>query len=392
MLGLRWFEMSLNEVTSGTDDIGVTNKGNNRSCFRNPRGRKRFYQFYNNDNGSDVHTFYYRWSEDGKNWSANQEIDQDDVTSFANNIVFDVKIHDTGTLLDVYIVWFHEGSITYHYRKGTIGDTADTITLGTIRTIASSVSHSIAAPMSLAIARTDNARLVVGVCEDQTLHGKDYRDILLLTGSNDGDNPTWANETVVLDSSGSTNNEDNTPHLGLEAFDSSFGDRVLFYARIPQSTLPSAHSWAVWVYTWNGSSLTQETTYTDTGGGTTKGNPISVVIGSDDKVNLFVKGGGAASDHEKFGTAGSVTGSPTNTQIDSVVSGIMIGSMSINRTTNDLYIFYFETSLSNIKYKKSDDTTTSWSTTFEIPTDITITGISSSQRDQVGAIQLAVEE
>jgi hypothetical protein len=370
--------------TASFYDGSRSNRGNNRICFRNPRGRKRFYTFSGLRGGAATSQYvYYYWSEDGKYFPAANKVSVDNSTGSGTNWVgFDVKIHDTGSSLDVFLI--------IYYENDGDTDTSDTITWSTRDPIDTAISKLLTLTHSVAIARTDNGRLVVAFTEDKTVHGKDYRVIKTITGSSDGAAPTWANETDLYDPAGDANQQDKDDcAVGIEAFDSTYGDRVCIYARTARGTgtAPADYGVDVWVYTWNGSSFTQEATDTPITASSVTGVSVSVAIGSDDKVNLLAKNNTSDLIHYKYPTAGAL-GTETTYTVHDTFSTVAFATLSIDRTTNDLYAFWVRDD--TFGYKKTDDTTISWSAQYDIPIGFTdLLYVSSSQRDYGGAIQLA---
>ena len=390
--------MSLNEVITGASiNFGAMNKGNNRTVFRNPRGRKRYYSFFGTvaSTGAFGGSVNYKYSEDGRSWNSGALALSESGDGVEVNPDFDIKINDDGSQLEIFVVanFLNDGDLKY--RRGTIADTADTVAWqGSQETIDASINYEQIGGtyndfQSVAIARTDNGRLVVAFTEDFNTMGKDYRLIKLITGSDDSNAPTWANETTVVDGSGNTNNQDKAETwVGLESFDSSFGDRILFYCRAPDTANSSWYDIHAYVYSWNGSSFTQEASDTSvsTGGAATGAGGLSGVIGTDDKCNLVFENELNDIDHVKFGTAGAL-GTPSESGIVTATD-INACSIAINKTTNDLFVFYV-TESDELNYKLTDDTTISWSLERSIPTGFAITSISSSQEDQAGALHLA---
>jgi len=385
-----------------TQNFGDMNHGNNRTVFRNPRGRKRFYSFTSLAAvpASFAGQINYFWSEDQLIWTAgstaplSESADTDAVRGD-----FDVKIHDDGSQLEVFVVANFRNDADLKYRRGTIADGDDTITWGgSQQTIDSAINYenisgTYTEYQSVAIARTDNGRLVVAFSEDFNTMGKDYRLIKVIGSSTDGNTPSWSGETTVHDGSGSTNNQNKEgTYVGLEAFDSTFGDRVLLYGRTPDSVDNTSYGISAWVYSWGGVSMTQETSsvdFIDGGSTSTDVANLSVTIGSDDKVN-FATAVSSQMNHDKFGTAGSVTGSTTQTQVDTG-AGIFRGcTISKNTTTSELVLFWTDYSaIVDLFYAITDDTTISWSSIYPIPSNLLVNELNSSQEHQAGAIHLA---
>ncbi len=259
-----------------SSNLGLS-KGQHRTALRNPRGNQDYYSFYI-DSSSDL---VYEWSANGTTWtgSANAVSGADTIDSF------DVKMRDDGSQLVVFVAW-HSGTAT-RYRRGTVGDSADTITWGAgVQTIDASVGKDLPGAHCIAIARTANGRLVVAFSENLHDKCKDYRLTKLIGSNNDGATPTWSGETIWDDPTGSSNNQNKDEvWFGLESMS---GDRFLIYARVPDSSDTTAYSVQSAPPTWNGTSFGNTgKAPVGSGTGTRSGDPLSAVVDADNRAHII---------------------------------------------------------------------------------------------------------
>jgi hypothetical protein len=335
--------------------------GNNRIVFRNPRGNKNYYVFYTDDGTySEIRAEY---STDGTTWTNSPQTVYTSAAS-SNDISFDVKIYDTGTLLDVYLVLNDEGQNDLVYIKGTISDASNTISWSAEQDIDAAINDEAMSPacQSVAICRTANAELVVAFTEDYRARGKDYRRTNIIGSNGDGAAPSWSSETLINDPSGNTNNQNKAAvYVGLESFSSSYGDRFLLYARNPEATSTSTYEINVWVYDWiQGTGFSSVAS--DVVGGTAHANTslrLSAVIDDSDKVHVlrwFRSTGGLY--HSAYATAG---GLGTESEAGLLATEAETLTITIDRTNDVLYAFYRKaTDGSNIYYRSTDAVTISW--------------------------------
>ncbi len=373
------------------------NRGNNRAVFTNPRSASNgyIYVFYiqNNLTSSNPHTelFYKYW--DGSVWSAETTVytntnAEDCVTAF------DVKIHDNGTTLDVFVVLHDSNLNDLTYIKGSITDAGSTITFSSDDVIDGSITTDVNAIHSVAIAKTDNDRLVVAFTEDRTTMGKQYRTVNLIGSDGIGAAPTWSGEAKIFDAfdDGGTNNDDKDEvFVGLEAFSSSFGDRVLVYARTPDATGTTEYDMSVWIYDWAGSSMLEQAADENrTTGSSLTAGWISGIIDDSDKVHIGYRFGTSVI-HVKYPTAGGL-GSETETTVNSG-QNVDTGSVSIDRVNDEVYVFYHVIAdTTDYNYRKSATGTISFGSEQTITLDETVTTISTSQEAQGGFIHIIAEE
>ena len=260
------------------DNIGMAeNHGAGRLVFRNPRGNKRYYQFHVDLTPND---FFYEWSTDGVDWSNTPvQIDSDNLLSA------DVKIRDDGSQLIVYVVFVDVGGDNARdlkYVRGTIGDSADTITFGTVQTVDAALNTQITSTgHGCAIARTNNGRLVIGHTEDTTVHGRDYRQLFLVGSDDDSAAPTWAtgSKLTLDDPSGDTDNEDKGQvFISMDGYGLAYPNKVSALYRVPQGTNATNYSCRSRQPEWDGSSFTVLQQQTLAGSGGDSGRVLSLLV------------------------------------------------------------------------------------------------------------------
>lgn len=335
--------MSLVHTASNT---GV-NRGVNRMVFRNPRGNKYYYCIYKTDITYNIKLEY---STDGTTWTNTVQA----VYSAGSTMQYDVKIYDSGSDLKIFLVFFDYDNGDLIYMRGSLSDAGSTPTWDTAQQIDAAVEVQITTlAHQCAIARTDNGRLVVVFTEDAQIKGKDYRYTKIIGSDGDGAAPTWSNETTLDDPSPNANNEDKVGiWVGMESFSSSYGDRVLIYARIPDGGTSTAYDVKLWVYDWNGSAMSEQTTDTlSTTDDPDWGSRLSAVIDDDDKVHIIYEDNINDLQHNKYPTAGGL-GSESTTELSA--DDIDACTVTIDRTNDEVYAFYhhFADSI-NYHYKKS---------------------------------------
>ena len=87
------------DAEQGAD--GRSGYGTNRTVFRNPRGNQNYYALYHTTaGGSKIEQEY---STDGTTWSNTPQVVIDSPPTHLRPLVFDVKIHDTGSILEIFV-------------------------------------------------------------------------------------------------------------------------------------------------------------------------------------------------------------------------------------------------------------------------------------------------
>lgn len=327
--------------TSGS--LGIC-RGNNRTIFRNPRGQKSYYAFYR----YNVTSIAYEYSTNGTVWT-NSPVAVLSLGSPGPMDSFDVKIYDDGSDLYVYIVghgWWGNTDQRVIYKRGVISDATSTISWGSENTVKSSITD-LGSIHNCAITRTDNGELVVAFTEHLTLKGKDYCLIKLIGSDGDGAAPSWSGEITLVDTSTNTNNQNKFQvWFGLESYSSSYGDKVFFYGRVPESTLSYGYSTLTSVPIWDqgGAGFTNQalalwanpesmTGYT-VSGLVDDGDIAHFVYQNNDNTNdLYYRKAGSAGD-DNLGTARSVWSSAITYVHDLTIT------LDTGPTTDLLYVFY----------------------------------------------------
>lgn len=291
-------------------DLGLS-KGQHRTAFRNPRGNKRYYAMFKGD-GVTSHYLYYRWSTTGDSWAASPPSILNYGTSEGNIHSYDVKIHDDGSQLEVWIVTHGYDNVADEYQTkyiyGTISDSSDTISWSTVQIIDAAINPEMTGPHCIALARTDNGELVVAFTEDYTSKGKDYRLTKLIGSNGDGAAPSWSGETIWDDPSADSDNQNKDEvWFGLESFSSSYPNRVLLCGRFPDGLTTSAYDGNTVVPDWNSELSTfTNTTKFDVGlpGGTTAKILCLLIDESDYCHWVYFHNASYGIRHRKSGSAG----------------------------------------------------------------------------------------
>lgn len=382
-------------VQSGTN-LGLA-KGQNRVTFRNPRGLKRYYTFYvtNGVQGLTPATVSYRYSTDGITWVVGGG-----VIIFADGGVvatvdaFDVKMHDDGSQLEVWIAAVgYDGFDTDYqtkYKYGTIADTASTISWSAQQDIDAAITTNLTEPHCIALARTDNGRIVVAFTEDSTVKGKDYRLTKLIGSDGDGATPSWSGETTWDDSSANSNNQDkDTVWFGLENYDSSYPNRVFLYAKLPEPSNPYGHEVITAVPDWNGTAFSNTTQASWTSFATDQGDSLSALIDDSDIAQFVYYRTGSGLVHRKAGSAGDDNlGSETTIRL-STFDAITI-TLDTGPATDLLYVFYHNTGDTvDFNYKTSPVGTISWSSEKTVSYHQNIIALSSWNRQIENSLHVA---
>jgi hypothetical protein len=365
-------------------------EGHNRLCFRNPRGLKRYYSFYVPDVGAADATIEVEYSTDGVNWAnAPATVMTFDWDGSIGDIdCFDIKIRDDGSQLEVWVVAIGEdgtiGGLVTKYCYGTIADASSTISWNAVQVIDAALGDEIERLHCVAIARTDNGRLVVAFTEDDTNMGKDYRSINLIGSDGDGAAPNWSGETIWDDPSGDSNNQNKGEvFFGLENFDSSYPNRCLLYARIPEATDVTSYEIASAVPDWNGAAFSNTTQNTglETGNANT-GSFISGLIDESDIAHFVYEGSSKHVRHRKAASAGDDDWG-ASTLIRTVVGSLQALTITLDTgpATDWLYVFYRENDeLVDFHYKTSPVGAISWSSEATVSIHGAVTRLSSWNR------------
>lgn len=351
-------------VQAGVDGLGLS-KGQHRTVFRNPRGLKYYYSFYVYA-PIGVQEVYYKASADGRLWGGSvSALTRGDGSDVWNS--FDVKIHDDGSQLEVWIVGVCDsgssGNYETLYRYGTIADAASTISWSTLQTIDANIETLLSDPHCIALARTDNGEIVVAFTEDFVYKGKDYRYTKLIGSDGDGAAPSWSGETTWDDPSGSTNNQNKGEvWFGLESFSSSYPDDFFIYASVPVPTTTTSYEVSTAVPDWDqGGAGFTNTTIAEWRTNSVS-LPMSGIIDESDIAHFCYGYQGATSaESRKAGTAGDDDlGLPTTFSADTIDA--LTVSIDTGPATDLLYVFYKNSADSvDWNYKTSPVDTISWS-------------------------------
>lgn len=330
-------------------------KGRNRLSFRNPRGKKRYYSFYN---AQFVAASSYKWSVDGIDWT-NASV----WTSGRNVDSMDLKVYDDGSQLVIYFVYWDESQGSIRYWRGTIADADDTVVLGGEQNVIDSLDNEMAGIHCVAIARTDNGRLVVAFTEDFRDMGKNYRQIKLIGSDDDSASPTWSGETIWDDPSTNSNNQDKDQvWFGLENFSSSYPNRVYLYARLPEATDVTTYNAVTTVPDWNGVVFSNKTQGAPSGGsGAEYGRVLSGLVDESDKTHIIHKYSNTRLEYDKSASAGDDDWSGSWGIILANNIDACTLTLDTGPATDELYAFYHDsTATADFHYKKTPVDTISW--------------------------------
>jgi len=349
-----------------TKAIPPTNLGSSRQVFRNDRSASNnySYKFFVDVDGS----LKYQW------W--NESVWSSSINVFTSGQVtaFDVKVHDTGTLLDVYVVLIDYTNADLTYRKGTIADGGSTVSWSSAQDIDASLNTTELEYHSCAITRTDNAELVVAWGE----YNGSNNSLRIIGSDGVGATPSWSGETQITTST--ANNV--VSMVGLESFSSTYGDRFFVYYSITTGI-----NIIVYVYDWDqgGSGFGQQATDTISPSVIIRG--ISASIDSNDKVHV-----GYLEDHLVqhllYPTAGGLGTEVVNTVTTFTAPEFPEAiSLTIDHTTDEVYVFYKNHSeTADFYYKKSHVVWIFFGDEHTVTIAEDIDYISTAQRDQDGLI------
>ena len=361
-------------------------RGQNRVVFRNPRGLKRYYLIY-----QDLTDFVlkYQRSADGETWSDETLIYPPAGTK--DVYCFDVKVRDTGSQLDIFMVFYNETDLTVLYMKGTVADAESAISWGAVSTVKSGIAKKMAGAICTSICRTATGRLVVAFTEDETIHGKDYRHTKLIGGNDDGAAPPWSGEIIWFNGNGglTTNQNKDAVYVGLESFHS--GDYFLIYARVQEPTeIPNpSYQGILDVETWNGSNFASPTTVQFCGPSAWAAWYLSAIVDDNDFLHVVYSGADSTNLYHKKGTSPNADGLTSPTLIVDNFRSYGL-TLSIDRSADEIYAIYKSLiSSTNFYYKKSAVDPISFGSEQTITYGDDTRQLSSSGENQEGSIHIA---
>lgn len=341
-------------------NLGIAH-GQNRTVFRNPRtsSKQRYYAFYMSDGNTTGANASVRceWSADGVDWTNSFIMTPCDLPSDlgvagAEAHSFDVTMHDSGTQLEVWVVfigWDAYGtSYRSRYAYGVVPDDSDIIQFYDDLNIDSNINDEGMGRHSIALTRTSNGELIVASTEDYRDMGKNYRQVILRGSNNDGTSPSFGADQIIWDDpSGSTNNQNKDEvWFGLENFSSSYSDDAFIYARVPNSTDNTDYDVVTAVPNWDygGSGFTNTT---QAGWGILRpetGEVISGLIDASDIAHFFYHQYAATDWHiyyRKAGTAGDDDLGIATTVLSGAAGGwdALTCTLDTGPSPNELYVF-----------------------------------------------------
>lgn len=388
------------------DDIirySYTPEGPHRKSFRNPRGLKSYYSFYSWFIWNSDEEVRVEYSTTGISWSNTpQTVFTYDYGTNNRVEAFDIKIEEDsgGSQLVIWAVAIGRdgitGNVQSRYRRGTIADSSSTISWGTEQTIDSDIGYEAVWYQKIAIAHTDNNRLVVAFTEELINKGKDYQLVKLIGSDGDGATPSWSGETTWYDSSSNSNNQNKGRILfGLENFDSSYPNRVFLYAKLPQLTDTTTYGIATAVPEWNG------TVFSNLGLGSyatpaaDSGAALCGLVDTNNKAHLVYYDDEATQNslnHRIAGTAGDDNfGSATTIGTTTGTFDAATISLDTGPSTDELYVFYHESADSvDFSYRTTPIDSISFSSQFTVSFHSDVTALSSWNRQSENSLHIGI--
>lgn len=258
-------------------DFGGTFADNTRAVWKHPRGTEGRYVVYRDPGTASL---AYRWSADGKAWSAAIPI----ASGSPKN--FDLALHDTGADLRVFLVTV-DGDGTVTYRLGILSDGSDTIAWQPAQTVVQAtkvLSRSLAA----SIARTAEGRLVVAYASDVAVGTDAYRTTRIIGSDGDGAAPAWGGD-VLWDDPGraAANVGKDAVYYSLSPFGTNHPDRILLAAHVPDGG-SSIYAVVTAAPVWNGVAFTG-TAQTTLRGGVEFTDSLSCAVDGDAVAHCLVE-------------------------------------------------------------------------------------------------------
>lgn len=350
-----------------------------RTVFRNPRGQQNYYVFYQNPG---LTTFYYAWSADGVTWN---EVNPSISASFTYD--FKIREDDGGSQLILWMV-MHRGN-NVQYRRATIADASNTIVWGNQYTVATT-DPILGGKYAAVIARTDNGRIVIAFTDDINVSTEDYRQLKLIGSDDDSANPTWSGVTTWDDPSGDVDNDlKGDVRFGLYQFNSSYPNRVLLCARVPDGTSSTVYRTRSAVPDWNGTVFSNTTAANIETNHADHGKVLSCLVDTDDKSHVIAyDGSSAVLESKKGATAGDDDWGSAETVKGNDVDAASL-SIDISTSPDKLYAVYHDVAdSSDFHYKTSPVDTVSWGVEQTITIAQDVVALSSAGTDQVGSIHI----
>jgi hypothetical protein len=284
------------------------------------------------------------------------------------------------------------GAFQTKYRRGTIADAATVIVWGTPQVIDAALNDEgiSGAEYCIALARTDNGRIVVAFTEQYNTMGKDYVLTKLIGSDGDGASPSWSGETTWDDPSGNSNNQGKADiWFGLESFSSSYSNRVLLYARIPDGFGGAYYRIVTAVPEWNGTVFSNTTQSPSLAGAGISNSILSALIDESDIPHIVYMRGSNEIRHNKSSSGGN-----DNWMDYTLVVGVLTDAITITLdtglATDLLYVFYHKNVDSvDWNYKTSPVGTIAWSSEKTVSYHADIVALSSWNRVIENSLHIA---
>ncbi len=368
-------------------------KGQHRIVFRDfrPTSNENYYVIYEE---TSFEALLIEWSSDGTTWSNTQTVIQDLTSATIDS--FDAKVRDTGTELHVYVVYIQGDSNVLVYRRLIIGDTDNAPgTVGGISSIATLVDGLTAEPHACSISQTSNGRFVVAYTMDSGTMGQIFRETHLIgcSEATGPELPTWvtgADLTWDDPSADMDNAAKGEVWMATYPFNSTFPNRIILCARLPDGLNSTAYNGTSDYVDWNGTAFTSNNKAGFEGASLDPLKVVSVVIDSTDRAHvIFYDYGAATLSSRKAATAGQ---NDWESQEAVKANDVDAASLSIDLSASpdELYAFYKDAADSvNFHYKKSPVDTILWGVEQTITIAQDIIALSSAEKEQVNGMHIA---
>ena len=246
-----------------------------------------------------------------------------------------------------------------NYRKGTIGDSSDTISWSSTQQVKAALNRLLGtdasdSPFSVDICRTFNAELVIVFTED-VLVVDNFRDIKIIGSDGDGASPSWGTEVTQITGSGNSNNKDKEAvYIGCEAgFSASFPDRFVLSTRAPISNAVDSYIVRIEAIDWDyGTDTFTDHSNRGISVSTTSATSHSVLVEQD-----FVHWSTRRSSNVRlywWDITGTVAAGGFNSvTIRTGISPTSVGMSVDNTSSPSIFYMFYNSGTSNIYYKSS---------------------------------------